>query len=167
VVESLFGYHIIKVERVRGRSEVQARHILIVPETSQADLASGRDLATQVAERARAGESMRQLFDEFSDPLVPDSLTVAFDQLGEFPAAYGALRTASTGDVVGPLEYQPGGSQPGDLRYAVVQVLQVREAGAYTFEDLRATLASQLQDERKRARLLQDLRSRTYIDVRM
>ena len=34
VVESVFGFHIIKVERIRGRSEVQARHILVVPETS-------------------------------------------------------------------------------------------------------------------------------------
>jgi peptidyl-prolyl cis-trans isomerase SurA len=167
LVETVFGYHIIKVERVRGRSEVQARHILIVPETGPADLERARELASQIADRARAGESMVDLFDEYSDPLVPDSLTVPFDQLAEFPAAYGALRTVSTGDVVGPLEYQPGGSRPGDLRYAVVKVLQLREAGAYTFEDLRATLASQLQQEKQRQRLLDDLRAKTYIDIRM
>jgi len=167
IVETVFGYHIIKVERIRGRSEVQARHILTVAETSPADLEAGRALARRVADRARAGESMTALFDEYSDPLAPDSLTVAFDQLGEFPPAYSALRTVSTGDVVGPLEYQAGSARPADLRFAVIKVLQVREAGAYTFEDLRAQLASQVQQEKQRQRILEDLRSKTYIDIRM
>jgi peptidyl-prolyl cis-trans isomerase SurA len=166
-VESMFGYHIIKVERVRGRSEVQARHILIVPESGPADLEAARTLARSVADRARAGESMTALFDEYSDPLAPDSLTVAFEQLGEFPASYTALNGASTGDVVGPLEYQPGGTRPGDLRFAVIKVLEVREAGSYTFEDLRANIASQLQQEKLRERILEDLRAKTYIDIRM
>ena len=167
VVETMFGFHIIKVERVRGRSEVQARHILIEPESGAQARQAGRQLAESVAERARAGESMLDLYLEHSDPLVPDSLTVAFDQLGEFPPAYTALRSASTGDVIGPLEYQPGSGRPGDVRYAVVKVLEVREAGAYTFEDLRANIASQLQQERQRERILQDLRAKTYIDIRM
>ena len=167
VVETVFGYHIIKVDRVRGRSEVQARHILVTPESGSASLEAGRMLAADIARRARAGESMLELYDEYSDPLVPDSLTVAFDQLGQFPPAYAALNSASTGDVVGPLEYQQGGGQPSDIRFAVVKVLEVREAGAYTFEDLRPTIASQLQEEKKRERILQDLRSKTYIDIRM
>jgi peptidyl-prolyl cis-trans isomerase SurA len=167
IVETVFGYHIIKVDRVRGRSEVQARHVLVIPESGPADLEAARALAREVADRARAGESMTALFDEYSDPLVPDSLTVAFEQLGEFPASYATLNSASTGDVVGPLEYQPGGGQPGDLRFAVIKVLEVREAGAYTFEDLRATLASQIQQEKQRQRILEELRAKTYIDIRM
>ncbi len=167
IVETVFGYHIIKVERIRGRSEVQARHILKVAETSATDLSAARALARQVADRARAGESMTALFDEYSDPLAPDSLTITFEQLSDLPPAYGELRTASTGDVVGPLEYQAGSGRPSDLRFAIVRVLQVREAGAYTFEDLRPQLASQLQQERQRQRILQDLRARTYIDIRM
>jgi peptidyl-prolyl cis-trans isomerase SurA len=167
VVETMFGFHIIKVERVRGRSEVQARHILVEPESGPQSREAGRQLAVAVAERARAGESMIDLYAEYSDPLVPDSMTVAFEQLGDFPPAYGALRSASTGDVVGPLEYQPGGGQPGDVRYAVVKVLDVREAGAYTFEDLRANIAAQLQQEKQRERILQELREKTYIVIRM
>jgi peptidyl-prolyl cis-trans isomerase SurA len=167
VVESVFGFHIIKVERVRGRSEVQARHILVIPETSTADIEAARAEARSVADRARGGESMVELFDEYSDPLVPDSLTVPFDQLGDFPAAYATLNSASTGDVVGPLEYQPGDGPQGDLRFAVVKVLEVREAGAYTFEDLRPQIASQLQQEKQRLQILENLRARTYIDIRM
>jgi peptidyl-prolyl cis-trans isomerase SurA len=167
IVETLFGYHIIKVERVRGRSEVQARHILKIPETGPADVERARALAREVADRARAGESMTALFDEYSDPLATDSLSMPFEQLGELPPAYAALRTAVSGTVVGPLEYQAAGGTAQDLRFAVVKVLQIREAGAYTFEDLRPQMAAQLQEEKRRQRILQDLRANTHIEIRM
>jgi peptidyl-prolyl cis-trans isomerase SurA len=165
-VESVFGFHIIKVERARGRSEIQARHILKIPELGPQDVERARELATSIAERARAGESMVALYDEYSDPLAEDSLTLAFDQLQELPPAYGALSTASVGEVIGPLEYQAGSGRPGDVRFAVVRILDVREAGAYTFADLRAQLATQIQQDRQRERILDDLRAQTFIEIR-
>jgi peptidyl-prolyl cis-trans isomerase SurA len=167
IVETIFGYHVIKVERVRGRSEVQARHILKIPESGPADLERARAVARDVAERARAGESMTALFDAYSDPLAADSLTLPFEQLSELPPAYDVLRTATAGQVVGPIEYQAPGGMASDLRLAVVKVLLVRVAGAYTFEDLRPQLASQLQQEKQRARILADLRANTPIEIRM
>jgi hypothetical protein len=166
-VETVFGFHIIKVERVRGRSEIQARHILKVPEVSPDDVDRARDLASEIARRAQAGESMTALYDEFSDPLAEDSMTIAFDQLEELPPAYGVLARVSGGEVVGPLEYQAGSGEPGDVRFAVVKVVGVREAGAYTLDDLRAQLATQIQQERQRERIMEDLRSQAYIEIRM
>ncbi len=84
-----------------------------------------------------------------------------------YPPAYVALRTVSSGDVVGPLEYNGGQGNAQDVRFAVVKVLEVREAGAYTFEDLRPQLASQLQQEKQLERILEELRARTYIQIRM
>jgi hypothetical protein len=113
---------------------------------------------------------MTALFEEFSlfDPLAPpDSVTIAFSELGELPPAYEALRIVNGGEVVGPLEYQAGSGAPGDVRFVVVRVLEVREAGTYTLEDLRTQLASQMQQERQRERILSDLRARTYIEIRM
>ena len=162
-VETDFGFHIIRVERAR-RGEVQARHILVIPEKTEADLARGTEVAGGVLERARAGESMTELFAEYSDPAAPDSLTIPFEQLGELPPSYAALQSASTGDFLGPLQYDLG---PGETRLAVVSVLEVREAGAYTFEDLRGQLASQLQQEKQLERLLEGLRANTYIEIRM
>lgn len=167
VVETVFGFHIIKVERIRGRSEVQARHILKVPDVSPEDVDRARVLAGEVARRAQAGESMTALYDEFSDPLAEDSLTIAFDQLSELPPAYGALTGASGGEVIGPLEYQAGSNEPRDVRFAVVKVVAVREAGAYTLDDLRAQLANQIRQERQRERIMEDLRARTFIEIRM
>lgn len=163
VVQTDFGFHIIRVERMRP-GERNARHILITPEKTEADLGSARNIAMDVRQQAESGASMTDLYEQFSDPAAPDSITFAFEQLSEFPPAYGMLRTASAGDLVGPLEYE---MTPGESRLAVVSVIQVREAGAYTFEDLRGQLAAQLQQERQIEQIIEELRARTYIDIRM
>jgi len=163
VVATEFGFHIIKVERMRP-GERQARHILIIPEKTESDLASAREQAMTVRQMAESGSSMTELYEEFADPAAPDSITFAFEQLNELPPAYGMLRTANMGDMVGPLEYEVA---PGETRLAVISVIEVREAGAYTFEDLRGQLAAQLQQERQIERIIEQLRARTYIDIRM
>ena len=163
LVRTEYGYHIIKVERSR-LAERQGRHILIVPERTEADLAKTRALADSLAGLARAGESMAELYEAFSDPLAPDTLTVPFDQLSQLPPGYGVLRSASAGDVIGPLEYDTG---RGETRVAVVRVRDVREAGAYTFEDVKPQLAQQLQRSLQIEALLEDLRAKTHIEIRM
>jgi len=167
IAETVFGFHVIKVERTRGRSEVQARHILKVPGVTEADIESARDVARRVVERAQGGESMLDLFDEFGDPSEADSLTIAFTQLSELPPSYGQLNAAVVGDVVGPLEFQQGAGGPSDLRFSVVKIIEIREAGAFTFEDVRPLIANQLQELKRQARILETLRANTHIDIRM
>jgi len=164
VVETEFGFHIIKVERSRV-SERMGRHILIRAELGQADLARTRTRADTVLELARTGTPMDDLFDRFSDPLAPDTLTVAFEQLAQLPPGYDAmLRSAVEGEVVGPLEYQ---TAPGETRFAVVRVKSIREAGAYTFEDVKAQLADQLQRQKQVEGLLARLRAKSHVDIRL
>jgi len=167
IAESPFGFHLILVERTRGRSEVQARHILKIPGVTPTDIDAAREVARGVLARLRAGEDVQALSEEFGDDTEPDSVTVAMDQLSELPPAYTALRNASTGDVLGPLEYRGGAGTAADLRISVVKIEQIREAGAYTFEDVRPLLAEQLQQSKKQDRILERLRENTYIDVRM
>ena len=76
IVESPLGVHLILVERTRGRSEVQARHILKVPEVSQEDIDAARAVAREVAQQARSGGDMEELYDEYGDDSEPDSVTV-------------------------------------------------------------------------------------------
>ena len=163
VVETEFGFHVIKMERAR-LAEIQARHILIVPEKTDEDVSRARDFAKELYERAQDGESMAALAEEYSDPSAPDSLTFAFEQLNELPPAYGVLRSASSGQYVGPLEYQ---LPTGESRIALVHVIEVREAGAYTFEDVKGQLTQLIQQERQREQMVAALRASIYIDIRM
>ena len=57
-VESPFGYHIIQVERVQP-GEVQARHILLVPEIDSAHVDSARATADGGASGAGSGRRVR------------------------------------------------------------------------------------------------------------
>src|SRR5690606_40613438 len=59
VVETNYGFHIIRVDRVRG-SERQARAILIRPALTDAAIARAPELAAPGAERARAGAATEE-----------------------------------------------------------------------------------------------------------
>ncbi|MBO76406.1 MAG: hypothetical protein CME17_03155 [Gemmatimonadetes bacterium] len=162
IVETEFGYHIIKIERSRG-GEKRGRHILVMPEMTEADIQTARDTASMVLEQVKNGEPMELLFARYSDEQAPDTVPVPFDQIDELPPGYGVIATAVANEVLGPIEYQ---TARGDVRLAVVKVEEVREAGAYTFEDLRGQVAAQLQEQRQYARILEELRAKTHIEIR-
>jgi len=163
LVETEFGYHIIKVERSRA-GERMARHILIRPEVGSGDMGRTRAIADSVAAMARAGTPMEQLYDEYSDPMTPDTLTWSYDQLSQLPPGYAALRDATEGQVLGPIEYDAG---RGETRLAVIRVKSIREAGAYTFDDVKAQLAQQVQQQKQYDRLLDQLKAATHIEIMM
>ncbi len=160
-VQSEFGFHIIKVERSR-QGERRGRHILLVPEVSQTDQERARTRAQDLAEQVRQGADIAALYEEYSDPEVPDSLTVTYEQLGELPPGYDQLTSAAEGEVVGPLEYEAGA---GQVRFAVVEVEEIREAGAYTLPDVREQLEAQITRQRQIESILERLRARTYIEI--
>ena len=162
IVQTEFGYHIIKIERSRG-GEKRGRHILVMPEMTETDVQTARDTASVVLEQVKNGEPMEILFAQYSDQEAPDTIPVPFDQIDQLPLGYGVISTAMAKDVIGPIEYQ---TPRGDVRLAVVKVEEVREAGAYTFEDLRGQVAAQLQEQRQYARILEGLRAKTHIEIR-
>lgn len=163
LVQTEFGFHIIKVERSRA-GERKGRHILIRVQSSPQDAERTRLRADSVATMAREGVPMAELYAEYSDPEAPDSLTVAANQLDQLPPGYAQLGTATEGQVLGPVEYDTG---RGETRLAVLKVREIREAGAYTFEDVKPQLIQQLQRSKQLENVLKDLKAKTYIDIRM
>jgi peptidyl-prolyl cis-trans isomerase SurA len=166
LVKSDLGYHIVKLERAR-LGERDARHILIRPALTAADVALAQHRADSVAAMARAGTPMEKLYDTYSDSTAPDTLNdIPFDQMSQMlPPSYSqALQTASVGQVLGPLEYS---TAQGEKRFAVLRVDDIRQAGAYTFADVKAQLAEKVKQDKQIEKIIEDLRQRTYIDIRM
>lgn len=158
-----FGYHIMKVERIRG-PERRARHILIRfdPEASQVD--KTRALADSLRMRTEAGESLKQLHSRYGIAGFPDSLSIPLTDLNSLPAGYApALRSAVAGEVLGPIDLS-GRDMPS---FAVLRVLQIRDEGDYTLEDLDAQIRDQLQDQNILQAVLSGLRERRYVDIRL
>lgn len=162
-VETPFGFHIIKVERRRA-GEAKARHILISAEVSESDTEVTRVKAADLVPRFEAGEDFVALRTEFGDSESPDSLEVPFDRLGDLPPGFAEpLQAAVDGQVIGPIEFE----SQGVSRFAVVKVLEVREGGLYSFEDLRGQILERLQQDQLVENILDELRAKTYIQIRI
>lgn len=168
VVETDFGFHIIKVERIRG-PERRARHILVRPEAGSGDVEQARVEAWEVRSAVEAGASIDELYEAHAFPdAPPDSVTVAMNRLESLPGDYGqALRTAEPGDILGPIEFRLSDGDGAQPLFGVVRVEAIRTEGEYSFEDVRGQIRSQLREQKILERILEDLRTRTYIDIRL
>jgi peptidyl-prolyl cis-trans isomerase SurA len=164
-VETVFGYHLILVERIRG-PERKARHILVSFDITPDDVAATRVLGGDVRSRVEAGEDLQDIADELGDRVAMyDSATVATTQLSNFPPALsGPLQVATAGSVVGPVDV---GGRPGVPNFAVVEVLEVREAGVATVEDLRDQIEGRLRQEKILEIILAELRETTYVSIKL
>lgn len=163
VVETGFGAHIIRVERISGPERL-VHHILIAAEPTAADGEAARQRATAVRDSVAAGAPIGQFRTDSDLLLLPDSATLARDQLGQLPENLaGAFEAAEEGDVLGPIEVP---TPQGTTGFMVLSIPEIREAGAYPYEDVREQIREQLQREQFENRLVERLRSETYVDVR-
>lgn len=164
-VESPFGFHIIQVNRRRS-GEIRASHILIPVAPTAADIETTHQMAEEVKTRLQAGEGLEVLRAEFGDPESPDTLRVPFDRLQELPPGFAEpLSRSDSGQVLGPIEYEAR----GETRFAVMKVLEVLPAGPYTLDDpeLRGRIVQTLQEQKLVEEILDELRSKTYIQIRI
>ncbi len=158
IVETEFGYHIIRVEKTRG-GERQARHILIRAEVTDADLSRARQRADSVAQAVRSGASISALAREYGTPESEVEITdLPADRLP--PAYFQAVSGQAEGEVLGPVEIQQG---PAGAQFAVLKVIGRREAGEYTFEDVREQLRTRLQEQELVEQLVRELRNEIHV----
>lgn len=174
VVETEFGFHVILLERIRG-AERSVRHILIRPVTDYSDISRARGLAEDIAERAQS-EDFQALVDDYHDSEIPDSFTVPTREVAQgFPPAYlAALGQREAGEIVGPVEFTFRERQhvpafgivmPGEY-FAVIRIVEVREAGDYTYEDLKESIRGTLIDQKRFEALVDGLRANTYVEIK-
>jgi len=164
IVESPFGFHVIKLERARG-GERSARHVLIRAAVTPQDIQRAQQLADSVATALRGGAPFDTLADRYADPT--EQRRVGPYPVGQLPQPYVQPLTGVTqGDVVGPIRLE---SQGAPAKFAVVSVMEQRAAGEYDVEDpgFRADLREQLQQQKLIEEVVDELRDRTYVDVRI
>jgi peptidyl-prolyl cis-trans isomerase SurA len=158
-----FGWHIIKVERVRG-AEVQARHILIRHQLTDADAQRARARADTVMQRMQAGADVAELARQYGDR---DEQV----RIGPYPVDDASrmlsmdLTDVVPGQVIGPV---PVGGDEVAAQFIVVRVLEREPAREWSLDDtmLRDNLRQTLERQKLFEEMMQELRRSTYIEVR-
>ena len=163
VIETAFGYHIIKVDRAQS-AEVKARHILIAPVIDSADVAAAKVEADTVTAQWRRGVSYDTLVARHHDATEEKGVLQPFPR-DSLPVSYTAAVTgAKAGDITSPFQLANPRGQP---KYAVLQIVTATDAGAYKESEIRDQIRAQLSDERSIRQLLDDMRKQTYVSLRM
>jgi parvulin-like peptidyl-prolyl isomerase len=163
-VRSQFGYHVIKVENVRG-GERKISHILIRAETDEDDVQQARELAEAVADSARDGVAIERLARSHGMSEEPVRLpNVPLDRLRE--GGYGEyvqhLSTPIPGEVIGPFSVTVRGQ-----RFVVLKVVDFTPGGSLRLEDVQEEIREGLVQQKGLERLVEELRNEIYVDVRL
>jgi peptidyl-prolyl cis-trans isomerase SurA len=157
IVESPFGFHIIRVERTRG-AERQIRHILVAPDITEADVERARVRADSILQAVQGGASMATLASRYNGP--DDLPNVTRHPVDQLPVEYATIiGQSTTGSILGPLRLEDRGS----VRWAVIQVTERQEAGPRTLDDVRENIRESLEQEALMEQIVADLRTRVYV----
>ena len=161
-VESQFGLHIIKVDRIQP-AEILARHILIVPELSVEQRVRARQLADSIRGALAAGAPFDQLAQRYTDPLEP-RLTEDVP-ISQLPSDYQAAIEADASLGLRPVLEMTGGTHR--VRFVILDILKRQAAGPVEFEDVKARIRARLADQLALELYLKRMRRETYVDIRL
>ena len=161
VVRTEFGFHIIQVERAQP-AEILARHILIQPVISAAQIAIARRQADSVHEALAQGapfDSLARLYADPSEPKLADALPIS-----QLPPDY----TKMIGDDSVPglkpvFEVGTGTARP---RFVVFQLVKRLPEGELSFDEVKDRIREGLGQQLAIKHYLDLLRRTTYVVVR-
>src|SRR5687768_8653825 len=164
VVETTFGYHIIRVDRVQP-GEVKARHILIRPVIDSSDIAAAGVRADSVLAMWKAGVNFDTLAARYHDSEEEKGSLQPFDRT-QLPDSYRtAFEGKGTGDYVDPFAIDDPARAA--KKFVVAQILKADDGGEYTLSDFRNQIRDQLSQERGMRRVIEQMRKEVYISVRI
>jgi len=163
IVKTSFGYHIIRVDRVQP-AEVKARHILIAPVIDSNDVHLAYLRADSVANMWRKGANFDTLVAKYHDPAEEKGILQPYPVDSLPPSYKTAVADLKPNDVSTPF---PLVSQTGSTKYAIIQIVAKTAEGEYSLPEMRENIRKQLADEKQARALLDQLRSQTYVSLRL
>jgi len=166
VVETTFGYHIIRVDRVQP-GEVKARHILIRPHIDSTDIAAAKLRADSVLALWQSGVNFDTLVARYHDSRAQEETgsLQPFDR-AQLPESYRtAFEGKGTGTFVPPFAIDDPAR--GAKKYVVAQIVKADDGGDYTLSDFKNQIRDQLAQERGMRRVIDQMRKDLYVSVRI
>lgn len=162
----LRDYYKEQITKANTEYEVEAAHIVLTvpPEATEAEESAARQKATEILQRARAGEDFADLARRYSQ--------------GPGAGNGGYLGTIRRGSLDGALEQAlfetPAGGVGGPVRthfgYHVVKSIARKTLPPQPFEEVRAELQRDLHNKRleeELAKWIETLKKKAFVDIRM
>jgi peptidyl-prolyl cis-trans isomerase SurA len=150
--------------KVEFQDETKIAHILI-PVTSPEEEDKAKELALEVAERAKSGEDFGELAKEYSKD---ESSAQNRGELGYFKKGdlveplEEAVRGASVGEIVGPVRSPSG--------YHVIKILDKKRSGKSSLDDYRDEIKEKLYRQKAEKALeewIENIKKTAYIEVKL
>ncbi|HXM38308.1 MAG TPA: peptidylprolyl isomerase [Gemmatimonadales bacterium] len=162
VVATPFGFHIIRVERTQP-AEILARHILIEPDISPAQVEIARRLADSVHAALARGASFDSLARLYADPTEPKLAEDA--AVTQLPPEYQQLVASDTTLGLKPVVTIGAGTRR--LKFAILEITARHPEGELTFDDVKLRIRQTLGEQLAVRHYIDQLRRQTYIDIRL
>ena len=163
VVETVYGFHIIRVDRVQP-AEIKSRHILIKFAVDSTDAARSMRLADSVAKLWRGGANYDTLVAHYHDSGNDELKTVPDFTRDSLPISYQkAILDHKVGDIIGPFPIADDVSKLS--KPVVLQLTKVEVAGEYTIDQLRQRIRTKLTEEKSTQRFIDVLLAQAYVWV--
>lgn len=164
VVESSFGFHIIRIDRVLP-GQVKSSHILIVPKLDSSDVARAHLVADTVVQKWRTGTPYDTLVKYYHDPVEQRSEPDGF-LVDSLPIEYReALVDVKKGQLSRPFPIPD--PRTGMSKFVVVLVTDRADAGDFTMSDVRDKIRQQLTQEAQFRRMINELRREQFVRIMM
>jgi peptidyl-prolyl cis-trans isomerase SurA len=161
VVETPFGYHVIRVDRVQP-AEILARHVLIMADVSPAQV----DVARRLADSVHDALARRVSFDSLARNADPEEPKLAEDApINQLPQEYQDLLASDT--TAGIKSVITVGARSGRPKFVVYEVTQRHAEGDLAFDDVKVRIKEILGNDLAIRHYIDQLRRQTYIDVRL
>ncbi len=164
-VESRFGWHLIRVDRVQP-AEVKARHILIRAAVDSSDEDRARLLADSVRAMWEQGITFDSLRARYHDERGGEDAIIPEVRTTDLPEAYGtAIGTSGRDQIVGPFPIPDPSA--GANKWVVLKLSRVTPAGPMSMDEARRDMRARMQQAYSLRRMLDVMRKETYVSIRL
>jgi peptidyl-prolyl cis-trans isomerase SurA len=164
VVETRFGYHVIKLEEKKD-DEIRCRHILKIIEPTKLDSLANFELMDDILSKLRKGESFAELARTYSED---DSSSVNGGSIGDFTEDdFPELFKEDLADI-GIGEYT-NVLQNGDILYIFTKIRNVPER-EYNYSEIKEILRKQAKNEKMQKMLdefVQQLKKEIFVEINL
>ena len=165
-VRSRFGWHVLKIENVRG-GERKIRHILVRPTVDETDVEAARERAAALVDSLGEGANADRLAREhgLSDEQVRFQdlrLDALSGRMGDAYREQLTEPTPSAGEIRGPFRVEGSFDLP---TFVVARVNDFTPTGDYRLEDIRDRIRDNLLQQKQFQKFVERLRGRVHVRI--